>query len=665
MQSRFFLSAAISLLLVLTACSNSEVRTVSPDGNLEISLLTSPGRAEISVDFCGKKVIEPSRIGLILSGKEWGSGVRIIEKKKEHIVEDFDMLTGKTSHVHSESNQLSVLLADSTGRQAWLVLRAFNDGVAYRYVFPEQEAMDSLLVNNEILEIRTAGNPAVKALHVKEFHNTHEGRYTHTSVDSLENGRLIDMPLYLQFENGVHAAITEAMLVDYAGMYLVHQDGTLNARLSPRLDRPEFSVIADLPHRTPWRVFMVSSTPAGLMESNILVSLCDPCTETDLSWIKPGKTTWNWWNGFRGPDSLKTKDADFLLNCYYIDFCAENGIDFHALVEYDGGSYARIPWYFNNAPSEFFVGDQDDPSRPHPKLKMEEICAYAASKGVGMRVWVHWEALMKDIDKVFSQYEKWGLKGLMVDFMDRDDQQMIEIQKTILEKAMKYHLHIQFHGSSKPSGLSRTYPAEFTREGADNYERYKWENPERRHLTARHDLTIPFTRALAGPVDYHLGGFSSVTDAEYEPIWKSPVVTFTRAHMLAQYVVLESALQLVADAPEAYRGQDGFDFIREVPVVWDETKVLVARPDETVVIARRNGSDWFIGGIGNGNEVSVKLSFLDKGRYTMTLYRDADDADREPNHVVIEVLDVDDAFELSVPMATNGGFAARISPIQR
>ena len=296
---------------------------------------------------------------------------------------------------------------------------------------------------------------------------------------------------------------------------------------------------------------------------------------------------------------------------------------------------------------------------------MEEICAYAASKGVGMRVWVHWEALMKDIDKVFSQYEKWGLKGLMVDFMDRDDQQMIEIQKTILEKAMKYHLHIQFHGSSKPSGLSRTYPAEFTREGADNYERYKWENPERRHLTARHDLTIPFTRALAGPVDYHLGGFSSVTDAEYEPIWKSPVVTFTRAHMLAQYVVLESALQLVADAPEAYRGQDGFDFIRKVPVVWDETKVLVARPDETVVIARRNGSDWFIGGIGNGNEVSIKLSFLDKGRYTMTLYRDADDADREPNHLAIEVLDIDAAAGLCVPMATNGGFAAHISPIQR
>lgn len=659
MFNKLISGAMMALLSVLTACNVSEVGVSSPDRNLEISLLTSGGRAEIAVDFHGRRVIEPSRIGFVFDDVEWGNDVRIVEKRKETIVEDFDMPVGKVSHVHSESNQLSVLLADSTGRKAWLVMRAFDDGVAYRYVFPEQEAMDSLLIENEILEIKTAGNPEAKALHVKGYHNTHEGRYTHASVDSLQQGRLIDMPLYLQYEDGVHMAITEAMLVDYAGMYLIHQDGVLAGRLSPRLDRPELSVIASLPHRTPWRVFMVSDTPAGLMESNILVSLCDPCTETDLSWIKPGKTTWNWWNGFRGPDSLKTDDADFLLNCHYIDFCAENGIDFHALVEFDGGSFRHIPWYYNNAPSEFEIGDQDDPSLPHPELKIKEICDYAESKGVGMRVWVHWEALVKDIDKVFAQYEKWGFKGLMVDFMDRDDQQMIDIQKTVLEKAMQYHLHIQFHGSSKPSGLSRTYPAEFTREGADNYERCKWEKPERRHLNARHDLTIPFTRALAGPVDYHLGGFQSVTDAEYKPIWESPVVAVTRAHMLAQYVVLESPLQLVADAPDAYRGQAGFDFIREVPVVWDEIKVLVARPDEAVAIARRNGADWYIGAIGDsdGETLRLPLSFLGGGEYTLTSYRDAEDADVEPNNIQIETRSVNKKDEIVVQMAPNGGFA--------
>ena len=658
--------AMAALLLVFTSCNVSDVEVSSPAKNLEICLLTSGGKAEIAVDFKGKQVIEPSKIGFVFNDVEWGNGVRIIEKRKETVTEDFDMPIGKVSHVHSESNQLSVLLADSTGRKVWVILRAFDDGVAYRYVFPEQEAMDSLLIENEVLEICTTGNPAVKALHVKGYNNTHEGRYTHSSVDSLEVGRLIDMPLYLQYEDGIQMAVTEAMLVDYAGMYLVHQDGTLNARLSPRLDRPELSVVAPLPHRTPWRVFMVCDTPAGLMESNILLSLCDPCIDTDLSWVKPGKTTWNWWNGFRGPDSLKTADADFLLNCHYIDFCAENGIDFHALIEYDGGSYARIPWYYNNAPSEFEIGDQDDPSRPHPKLKIKEICDYAASKGVGIRVWVHWEALAKDIDKVFAQYEKWGIKGLMVDFMDRDDQQMIDFQKDVLEKAMKYHLHIQFHGSSKPSGLSRTYPSEFTREGADNYERCKWEKLERRHLSARHDLTIPFTRALAGPVDYHLGGFNSVTDAEYKPIWESPVVAVTRAHMLAQYVVLESPLQLVADAPDAYRGQDGFEFIREVPVVWDEMKVLAATPDKAVAIARRNGSDWYIGAIGDGDgeELRLSLSFLDDGQYIMTSYGDAEDAAVEPNHIRKESVSVGSKDELTVYMAPNGGFAARISPDQ-
>ena len=187
---RVGLRAMAALLLVFTSCNVSDVEVSSPDKNLEICLLTSGGKAEIAVDFKGKQVIEPSKIGFVFNDVEWGNGVRIIEKRKETVTEDFDMPIGKVSHVHSESNQLSVLLVDSTGRKVWVILRAFDDGVAYRYVFPEQEAMDSLLIENEVLEICTAGNPAVKALHVKGYNNTHEGRYTHSSVDSLEVGRL-------------------------------------------------------------------------------------------------------------------------------------------------------------------------------------------------------------------------------------------------------------------------------------------------------------------------------------------------------------------------------------------------------------------------------------------------------------------------------------------
>jgi alpha-glucosidase len=291
---------------------------------------------------------------------------------------------------------------------------------------------------------------------------------------------------------------------------------------------------------------------------------------------------------------------------------------------------------------------------------MKEICDYAASKGVGVRVWVHWWALYPKLDSAFDAFEKWGLKGMMVDFMDRDDQEMVNIQTEILQKAAAHHLHIQFHGAYKPTGINRTYPNEFTREGTLNYEADKWTDGG---LSPDHDINMPFTRMLAGSTDYHLGGFRAVPPEKFKtPHYTAPLVLGTRCHMLAMYVVLENYLQMVCDYPAAYEGQDGFEFIKAIPTTWDEIKVLDAKPGEFITIARRKNNDWYVGTITNHNsrEIVIPLNFLADGNYTATIYTDANDVSENPNHLNKETKTVTNKEVLKLKVASGGGEVIQI-----
>ena len=258
----------------------------------------------------------------------------------------------------------------------------------------------------------------------------------------------------------------------------------------------------------------MSDRIGAVMESNIVTSLCDPCKETDLSWLRPGKATWPWWNGYQCADGWKgdVNTINYNLSREYIDFCAQNGIEYHSISGIMLPSGEEVPWYYNEKHGVGSDFPADDAKRLYPGFDLPAISAYAREKGIGLRVWVHWATLARDIEGTFRQFREWGIDGMMVDFMDRDDQLMMDFQKRVLELAMKYHLHIQFHGASKPSGLSRTYPCEFTRENTLNYEVYKWDGlfDGIRKMGADHDLNIPFTRNLAGPADYHLGGFADL-----------------------------------------------------------------------------------------------------------------------------------------------------------
>jgi alpha-glucosidase len=461
------------------------------------------------------------------------------------------------------------------------------------------------------------------------------------------------MPTLFQFPGNIFLAITEAELVDYAGMYLMKHNGELVSKLSPLPHQTGIKVKATLPHASPWRVLMISDRVGALIESNILTDLNEPCKIKDLSWIHPGKTTFPWWNGNVTPDTLNAPGNNFVTAQYYIDFCARNGIDYHSVVE-----YGLHQWYVDDGVN-FQPGPHADVTTPVPGLDMKEICDYASIKGVGVRVWVHWAALYPRLDTAFALFEKWGLKGMMVDFMDRDDQEMVNIQTEILQKAAAHHLHIQFHGAYKPTGLSRTYPNEYTREGTLNYENNKWTQG----LPPDHDIYMPFTRMLAGSTDYHLGGFRAVPEKDYRAQYTRPLILGTRCHMLAMYVVLENYLQMVCDYPAAYEGQDGFEFIKEVPTTWDETKVLDAQVCKYITIARRKNNDWYVGTITNheSRQVVIPLNFLGEGKYKAEIYSDANDVATDPNHLIKQTKEVTNKDVITFNIASGGGEVMRIT----
>lgn len=655
---------SISVMLgLLAACTPSMVTVSSPDGNLNFHLSVSEGQSMISIDYKGETLLSDSPVGVEFADGYFGSDVKVTAGKPVAVVDDYDMPVGKTSHVHSVSNEIVATLRNAEGREVQIYMRAFDDGVAYRYRIPEQKGMKSLAVKSERMELKPVGDPETKAMILPGFISSHEANYRTAPLSAYEDSLLMDMPVFLAYPSGKYMAVTEANVVDYAGMMLISRDGMLAGALSPRLDDSGLCVIGDLPHRTPWRVFMISDRAGALLESNILTTLCDPCPEQDLTWLNPGKATWPWWCGYQAPAEMKKGDlntVNYNISTYFIDFCARYGIPYHSItgiIDEDGREY---PWFYNEGSSTGSPKDSDDTSRLCPGFEIEPICRYAAENGVQMRVWVHWKPLSKNIEETFRQFSEWGIKGMMVDYMDRDDQEMIDFQKKVMELGMKYHLHIQFHGSSKPSGLQRTYPCEFTRENTLNYEVYKWNGLQ---LGADHDLDLPFTRCLAGPADYHLGGFRAVTVDEYAPDFNRPVVTNTRSHMLAMYVVYESALHLVSDTPAAYEGQEGFDFIRQVPTTWDETRVLIAEPGECILVARRKGSDWYLGAIGNSrtaHEFSFDASFLGEGTYDMTLYHDAPDSEQNPNNILCAESVVSSSDKLVLDCVPAGGLAAII-----
>lgn len=658
MKKKIFILCAFLSYLVAGA-AQQRLSVASPDDKVRFTLNITPQAITYDVNYKKQPVITNSLLGFNFDSGEFGSNLKTGKVQRKKIDETYKLIIGKVNTARDYCNQIIIPLQEiaEPGRLVNLIVRAYNDGVAFRYEFPEQKNWSSYVMYDEKTQFNLNGNPVALLMYLSGYVNSHEGIYNHIKYNKIEKKRLIEMPATFEFDNNIYLSITEAAIRNYAGMYLIKENDKLAGKLSPRQGQEKIKVEVDsFPHHTPWRVISITDRVGGLLETNILTSLNEPCKIEDTSWIKPCRTTFTWWNGNVVPDSTFSPGNNFDTNKYYIDFAARNGLDAHGIY-----GYAETPWYYDDNFNFGWAGPNADITKPIPCLDMPRIVEYAKSKGVGIHLWVHWRPLYDKLEEAFALYEKWGVKGLMVDFMDRNDQEMIRIQEEILKCAARHHLFIQFHGSSKPSGLVRTYPNEFTREGTLNYEVCKWDTL----VNADHDISIPFTRMLAGATDYHLGGFRALSRSKFKIQYVNPYVMSTRCHMLAMYVVLENYLTSLCDTPQAYEGQPGFEVLRTVPGTWDEIRVPLAEINKYVTVARRSGSDWWVGTLNNGTArtLQLKLDFLKEGEYQATIYTDAKNVDENANLLNKEVRQVTKKDTIELPLAIDGGSVIHISKL--
>jgi len=637
-----------------TAAEAEPVTLRSPDGRISVEIATdSGGTPTYSVRFRDRLLIAPSSLGLAFERYQTLASDMTMEAGTPRAGEDRYRLIGKAAEARDPYRELVVAFAEREGqrRRFDVVFRAYDDGIAIRYRIPAQPNLTQLRLAGEVTQFRPAADYACHGLNLGRVDTSHEGEFEPVRISQIRPMHLFDLPLVCAAgDDGTTIAFAEADRADYGALYLSGMsDGRLGleARLTPRPDDPAIAVRAEIGGEgvaSPWRVIMIGDGPGDLIESTLITSL-NPPAEGDFSWVRPGKYAWDWWNGptLAGVPQAGMNDATIRG---FIDFAAENGLQYMLI---DDG------WYVNSGAGATVLPGAD-PLRVIPALDLPGLIRHAEARGVGIWLWVHWRLIDADMDRLLGEYARWGIRGLKVDFMDRSDQDMTAFYHRLMRSAARHRLMINLHGAYAPTGMVRTWPNYLTQEGVLGAEYNKWT----RRITARHNVTLTFTRMLLGPMDYTPGGFRNTTPQTFEPRNMAPTVMTTRGQALAMYVVYDSPFQGVSDSPDAYRGQTGMDFIRRVPAAWDETRFVSGRIGEHIVLARRRGRDWYVGAMTNeeGREVTIPLAFLGSGRFEATIWRDGG----RPDAVESERRAVTATDSIALPLAPSGGGVIRLAP---
>ncbi len=653
-HSRLFYTV-LSLLVIAVfsaSCSGGGGDISSPDGAINVSVSTKGGSdgasLVYSVTFNGEKIVSDSPLGFVLAdGGTIGSGLSLDYTEITEVDNSWQTVCGKSAEVRDHYNTKILVLKSSDGREFSLHLRVYDDAVAFRYALKALDGESNLELAKELTGFRFTGDYNYWGLHFDDYNSSYETDYTESTLSNITPETLTTLPVLVKVSDTAWVGVTEANLTDYAGMYL-RGDSTdsnlLSADLSPLPDGIGVCVKGGKGIHTPWRVLMIADNPGRLIESDVVLNLNEPCT-FDTSWIKPGKTAWDWWSGpvvegknFKGGMDNRTMK-------HYIDFAGDYGLEYMLI---DAG------WYGSHTD-----GDADI-TTSIPEIDIPGLVAYANERNVDILLWLNWKCVDRQMDEAFPLYEKWGVKGIKVDYMNRDDQEMVNYYHRVAQKTAENHLMLDFHGAYKPTGIRRTYPNLITREGVMGLEYCKWSE----RTTPAHDCTIPFTRMLAGPIDYTPGGFSNTAKGQFKYQNLGPMTQGTRCHQLGLYVIFESPLQMLVDHPSNYRGADGIEFLRVVPATWDETKVLNGEVGDYITMARKNGDEWYLGSITNwdSRELDIDLDFLTEGDYIAEIYADGGDADANAESVDITTMPVKKGMTLTVKMAPGGGFAARFVP---
>ncbi|HVV74136.1 MAG TPA: glycoside hydrolase family 97 protein [Verrucomicrobiae bacterium] len=655
----------MSLLILAAGCSSAgstvvsasrddnaagSVSVKSPDGTLEFRMFAN-GPLAYSVSVDGQELLARSQLGLrFKDGVELGANSRLAKVQRATSDTTWENLLGKRRLVRNHYNEVRAKLVESSGRSFEIAVRAFNDGIGFQYVLPAAPsgASADFVLDEELTRFTF---PEDCTCYAGENENTgrnqnpigyigsQESEYKPIRLSELPSDQVRMVPLLVKAP-AAWIALTESDLYDWAGMWVNRVEGgagagtvTLAARLAPRQDGQGL-VKVRLPHKSPWRTLIIARQPGRLVESDLVLNLASPSVLKDTSWVRPGLASWDWWAQVTHPSTATYKEL--------IDFSAEMGWPYALL---DAGWSSR-----------------DSILEPNRSVDLEEVRRYAGQRNVRLWLWLHWTSVDRDDTylKAFPLYEQWGIAGVKIDFMNRDDQEMVNWYEKITQAAAAHHLMVNFHGAFKPTGMIRTYPNQITREGILGNEYNRWSA----RVTPEHKTTLPFTRLLAGPADFTPGGFLNRQLDQFRPNVRPTEVQGTRCAELALFVCLESPIVNACDHPSHYRGQPGLDFLKLVPTVWDDTLVLDGAVAEHVVIARRHGKTWFLGALTDRHARDIKLScaFLKSGTWRVKLWKDAPDSDTNGEHLVTEERVVRASDELVLHLAPAGGVVAVLEP---
>lgn len=651
----FFLMGSMSL----TAQKSYQLQ--SPDKKLQ-AVVTVGDDIRFSFTHDGTEVLAASPISMTLqNGVVLGASPKVSKVLKAAVDKVIPSPFYKKTEVQDIYNEMTLSFRGNYG----LVFRMYNDGLAYR--FTTKMKNDIVVVDEEADYTFSSDHMAFapyvnskKATFEEQFMNSFEQPYVHEPITKLNSKRLMILPLLVELDGGKKLCITEADLEDYPGMFLnnstdkpvlkpifasypkVKKQGGHNNLQMLVEEREDYIAKTSGTRAFPWRVFIVSENDKQLADCDMVYRLASPCRLQDVSWVKPGKVAWDWWNDWN------IYDVDFRAGIntetykYYIDFAAEHGIEYVILDE---------GWSVNMAA---------DLMQVIPEIDIPELVNYGKSKNVGIILWAGYHAFDRDMEKVVKHYSNMGVKGFKVDFMDRDDQEMVDFNYRAAETCAKHKLILDLHGTYKPAGMNRTYPNVLNFEGVHGLEQMKW-SPAVDQM--KYDVIIPFIRQVAGPMDYTQGAMRNAAKGNYYPCNSEPMSQGTRCHQLAMYVILESPFNMLCDAPSNYmREPESLDFIANIPTVWDESITLDGKIGEYIVTARRHGNTWYVGGMTNwdARDIEVDLSFLKEKGKTVTLFKDGINAHRSGRDYKKENIKLNDKDKVKIHLAPGGGFAMKI-----
>lgn len=649
---------SVMLLLSANLFAQKQFTLQSPDKDITIKVNVGDNLT-YSVTHNGTIVLAESTIAMKLD-----NGTVLGEKpilKSEKTIENTEKIAANFYKRNEIDNHYCQMTLAFKGNYS-VIFRAYNDGVAYRFVTNFKKP---IIIENETADFNfdadyTAHIPYVNARKgdgdfiQQQFFTSFENLYTITPLSKMESDRLVFLPAMVELKDGKKAVITESDLEDFPGLLLRNEMGktgfsAIHAAYPKTeiqgghnnlqyvvTEREKYIAKVQGKRNFPWRCIVISENDAELADSDMVYKLASPCRVSDVSWIQPGKVAWDWWNAW----NIYNVDFKAGINNdtykYYIDFASKYGIEYVILDE---------GWAVNL---------QADLMQVVPEIDLQELVNYGKERNVGIVLWAGYAAIDKDMENVCKYYSEMGVRGFKVDFMDRDDQKVVDFYYRMAETAAKYHLFVDFHGAYKPTGLSRTYPNVLNYEGVFGLEQAKWDNDDD---LVTYEVTIPFIRMVAGPFDFTQGAMNNANKNNFRAIYTEPMSQGTRCRQLAEYVIFESPFNMLCDSPTNYLKEDECTrFIANVPTTWDETVVLDGKVGEYIVVARKKGFRWYIGAITNWEErdLVIELKPLNGSAKSGHIYRDGPNANNVAKDYVSETAQVM-GNKVKVHLAKGGG----------